>query len=118
MTEVTPKKTRNTLSSSQLMYILPTFSADTKCAQRATARGTVLRAIQLLTSREILPEPLVHMHVIELKLKNTDSLEIYNGLLAQEFLFVCLFVVINPENPYFISCRGLEVNPLGVYPLR
>jgi len=58
------------------------------------------------------------MHVIELKLKNTDSLEIYNGLLAQEFLFVCLFVVINPENPYFISCRGLEVNPLGVYPLR
>jgi len=32
-------------------------------------------------------------------------------------LFVCLFVGgIKPENPYFASRHGLEVNPLGVYP--
>jgi len=31
--------------------------------------------------------------------------------------FVCLFVVIKPENPYFASRLGLEVTPLGVYPL-
>jgi len=30
--------------------------------------------------------------------------------------FVCLFVVIKPENPYLASCLGLEVNPPGVYP--
>jgi len=29
----------------------------------------------------------------------------------------CLFVGINPENPHFASRSGLEVNPLGVYPL-
>jgi len=35
------------------------------------------------------------------------------------FLFVCLFVGITPENPYFASRSGLkvEVKPLGVYPL-
>jgi len=33
------------------------------------------------------------------------------------FVFVCLFVVIKPENPYFASRLGLEVTPLGVYPL-
>jgi len=32
-------------------------------------------------------------------------------------LFVCFLVVINPKNPYFASRPGLEVNPLGVYPL-
>jgi len=32
-------------------------------------------------------------------------------------LFVCLFVVINPENPYSAFRLGLEVKPLGVYPL-
>jgi len=32
-------------------------------------------------------------------------------------LFVCLFVVIKSENPYFVSRSGLEVNPLGVFPL-
>jgi len=32
-------------------------------------------------------------------------------------LFVCLFVVIKPPNPYFASRPGLEVKPLGVYPL-
>jgi len=31
--------------------------------------------------------------------------------------FVCLFIVIKPENPYFNSRLGLEVNPLGEYPL-
>jgi len=32
-------------------------------------------------------------------------------------LFVCLFVVIQPKNPYFAFRSGLEVKPLGVYPL-
>jgi len=32
-------------------------------------------------------------------------------------LFFCLFVVIQPENPFFASRPGLEVKPLGVYPL-
>jgi len=31
-------------------------------------------------------------------------------------LFVCLFVVIKPGNPYFASRLGLEVKCLGVYP--
>ena len=30
--------------------------------------------------------------------------------------FVCLFVVIKPENPYFASVSGVEVKPLGEYP--
>jgi len=30
--------------------------------------------------------------------------------------FVCLFVCIKPENPYFASHGGLKVNPLGVHP--
>jgi len=29
-------------------------------------------------------------------------------------LFVCFFVAIKPEKPYFASCVGREVNPLGV----
>jgi len=29
-------------------------------------------------------------------------------------LFVCLFVEINPENLYSVSCVGREVNLLGV----
>ena len=33
------------------------------------------------------------------------------------FLSVFLFVVIKPENPYCASRLGLEVKPLGVYPL-
>ena len=33
------------------------------------------------------------------------------------FVSLCLFVVIKPENPYFASHLGLEVKPLGVYPL-
>jgi hypothetical protein len=32
-------------------------------------------------------------------------------------LFVCLFVVMTPDNPDFASRLGLEVNTLGVYPL-
>jgi len=32
-------------------------------------------------------------------------------------LFVCLFFIMKPDNPYFASRFGLEVNPLGVYPL-
>ena len=32
-------------------------------------------------------------------------------------LFVCLFVVIKPKNLYFSSRLGLEIKPLGVYPL-
>jgi len=32
-------------------------------------------------------------------------------------LFVCLYVVIKPDNPYFASYLGLEVNPPGVFPL-
>ena len=32
-------------------------------------------------------------------------------------LFVSLFVIIKPENLFFVSYLGLEVNPLGVYPL-
>jgi len=32
-------------------------------------------------------------------------------------LFVCLFVGIKPQSPYFASRLGLEVKPLGVYPL-
>jgi len=32
-------------------------------------------------------------------------------------LFVCFFVVIKPENPYFASYIGLEVKPLGAYQL-
>jgi len=32
-------------------------------------------------------------------------------------LFVCLFDVIKPRNPYLTSRPGLEVNPLKVYPL-
>ena len=32
-------------------------------------------------------------------------------------LFVCLFVGIKPQNPYFASRLGLEVKPLEVYPL-
>jgi len=35
-------------------------------------------------------------------------------LISLFFLFV---FVIKPENPYFASRLGLEVNPLGVYPL-
>jgi len=31
--------------------------------------------------------------------------------------FVCFFVVVKPENPYFASRPGLEVKPLGVCPL-
>ena len=37
-------------------------------------------------------------------------------LCVRLFKFVCLFVVINPKNPYFVSRPGLKVNPL-VYPL-
>jgi len=33
------------------------------------------------------------------------------------FLFVCLFVVIKPGKFYLVSCLGLEVKPLGVYPV-
>jgi len=32
-------------------------------------------------------------------------------------LFVNLFVVIKPEDPYCAFRPGLEVKPLGVYPL-
>jgi len=32
--------------------------ADTKCAQRATAWGSALRAVKVLTSRQILLQPL------------------------------------------------------------
>jgi len=48
---MSPKKTGNTLSSSLLMYLLP-------CAPRAAVRGTVLGAVKVLSSGQILPEPL------------------------------------------------------------
>ena len=32
-------------------------------------------------------------------------------------VFLFFVLVIKPENPYFVSRSGLEVNPLGVYPL-
>ena len=38
-------------------------------------------------------------------------------LLFPPFFFLCLFVVIKPENPYFASCPGLEVKSLEIYPL-
>ena len=37
--------------------------------------------------------------------------------LLKSCLFVCLFVVLKTKNPYFTSLSGLEVKPLGVYPL-
>ena len=39
------------------------------------------------------------------------------GLILGQSLFVCLFVGVKPDNLYFASRPGLEVNPLGVYPL-
>jgi len=32
-------------------------------------------------------------------------------------VLICLFIIIKPENLYFASRPGLEVKPLGVYPL-
>jgi hypothetical protein len=57
MTYVT-QQTGNTLSSSLLMYLIPKNSADAECAPRAAAWGTALRAVKVLTSRQILPESL------------------------------------------------------------
>jgi len=39
------------------------------------------------------------------------------GFILFAVCFVCLFVVIKPDNPYFASLSGLEVKPLGAYPL-
>ena len=55
---MSPKKTGNTLSCSLLMYRHLKIPADAKCAQRAAACGTALRAVKVLTSCQILPEPL------------------------------------------------------------
>jgi len=44
----------------------------------------------------------------------TESTSSPDGLVS---LFVCLFVVIKLENLQSTSCLGLEVIPLGVYPL-
>jgi len=44
----------------------------------------------------------------------TDGAQYLSGI---PFFFFCLFVVIKPENPYFASRSGLEVKPLGIYPL-
>jgi len=54
------KKTGNTLSCSLLMYLPQKKSADAKCAPWATARGTALRAVKVLSPDQILPEPLQH----------------------------------------------------------
>ena len=55
---MSPKKTGNTPSCSLLMYLLQKIPADAECAPRAAARGTALRAIKVLTSCQILPQPL------------------------------------------------------------
>jgi len=55
---MSPKKTRNTLSCSLLMYLLQKNLADAECALQAAARGTVLRAVKVLNACQILPEPL------------------------------------------------------------
>jgi hypothetical protein len=56
---MSPKKTGNTLSCSLLMYLPQTFPANAEYAPRAAARDTALRAVEVLTSCQILPEPLV-----------------------------------------------------------
>jgi len=38
------------------------------------------------------------------------------GEIVFRFVF-CLFVGIKPQNPYVASSPGLEVKPLGVFPL-
>jgi len=48
----------NTLSCSLLMYLDQKKSANAECAPRAAARGIALRAVNVLTSRQILREPL------------------------------------------------------------
>ena len=40
----------------------------------------------------------------------------HSGQATWSGFFVCFFVVMKPENPYFASRPGIEVNPPGVYP--
>jgi len=47
---------------------------------------------------------------------NLTNFSLYE-ILIHALPFVCSFVLITPENPYFASRSGLEVKPLGVYPL-
>ena len=52
------QKTGNTLSSSLQNDLLQKNLSDAERAPRAAARGTALRAVKVLTSFQILPEPL------------------------------------------------------------
>jgi len=74
---MSPKRTGNTLSCSLLMYLPQKFPADAEYALRASprvaARGTALRAVKVLTSCQILPEPLecamTHFSVFNIRLE-------------------------------------------------
>jgi len=57
------------------MYLLQKNPADAECVPRAAARGTVLRAVKVLTACQILPEPLVGMKHLEGP-KNPDGLHL------------------------------------------
>jgi len=56
--EMSPKKTGNKLFCSLLRYLSQKIAADAECAPWAAARDTAPRAVKLLTSCQILPEPL------------------------------------------------------------
>jgi len=55
---MSPKKTGHTLSSSLQNDLLQKNLSDAERAPRAAVRGTALRAVKVLTSFQILPEPL------------------------------------------------------------
>ena len=48
-----PKKNGDTLSNSQLIHLSQFLLADAECAPQATARDTALRAVKVLTSRQM-----------------------------------------------------------------
>jgi len=57
---------------------------------------------------------LIRRHAVEvwhISLAVTSRLSLWIAFVC---LFVCLFVGIKHEKPYFASCVGREVNPLGV----
>jgi len=53
----------------------------------------------------------------EEKSESAEFKTMYSRFVCLFVSFVCLFFVIKPENPYFASRFGLEVNSPGVYPL-
>jgi len=63
------KKTGNTLSYLLLMYLSQKKPADAKCAPQAAAWGTALCAVKVLTSYQILPEPLVGAATVVVEVK-------------------------------------------------